>query len=260
MSEVVLTSREGGIVTVSLNRPERMNALNKAVWQALGDVFLDLAKDESVRCVVLRGQGAKAFAPGADIEEFDTDRADAAQAEAYDLLMRRALAAVRECPHPTIALIFGPCVGGGLELACQCDLRIAGEGARFGVPINRIGVVMAYPEIEGILRLIGPARTAEILLEGRVLPAAEALRMGLLNRVTADVDLEGEVFATALRIANGAPLVNRWHKRFIRRLVEDQSPISREESAECYRFLETADYREGIAAFKAKRTPEFSGK
>lgn len=256
MSQVIETERRDGIATVTLNRPERLNALNKAMWQGLAAAFAALADDSSVRCVVLRGAGSQAFAPGADIDEFDTDRADAAQAQAYDAVMRGALDAVRECPHPTVAMIHGPCVGGGLELAAQCDLRISGESGRFGVPISRIGVVMAYPEIAAIQRLVGPATTLEILLEARLLDAAEALAKGLLTRVVPDERLAEEVAATARRIAAGAPLVNRWHKRFVRRLAAGGAA----ELDECYEFLATDDYREGLAAFKEKRKPRFAGR
>jgi enoyl-CoA hydratase len=259
MTDVVLVERKDGVAWVIINRPEKMNALNLPVWQGVGDAFLDLAKDESVRCVVLRGSGRKAFAPGADIDEFDSLRATPAQAKTYDLVMRRALAAAADCPKPTLVMIHGPCVGGGLELACQCDIRIAGRSARFGVPIARIGVVMAHPELAGIARLIGPARALEILLEAKVIDAATALEWGLLARVTDDAELEAEIKATAERILAGSPLAHKWHKSFIRRL-NDPSPVSEAELGEAYRFLETEDYREGVAAFLAKRKPEFKGK
>ncbi len=258
MTDVVLSERKGALAWVTINRPEKMNALNLPVWQGVGDAFIDLSKDESVRCVVLRGAGVKAFAPGADIDEFDSLRATPKQAKEYDQVMRRALAAAALCPKPTLAMIHGPCVGGGLELACQCDIRIAGKSARFGVPIARIGVVMAHPELACIARLIGPSRALEILLEAKVIDAATALAWGLIARVVEDEALMEEVEATASRILAGSPLVHRWHKSFIRRL-EDKSPVSGQELDEAYRFLETGDYREGVAAFLAKRKPDFTG-
>lgn len=258
MSDVIVLQKEEEIATVVLNRPERMNALNLPMWQGLADVFEDLAEDTNIRAVVLRGAGGKAFAPGADIEEFDTLRATPEQAQDYDKVLRRALAAVRDCPQPVVALIHGACVGGGLELACCCDLRISGKSGRFGVPISKISVVMAYPEIAEIARVVGPATAKEILLEARVFGADEALEKGLITRVVEDDKAEGEAYASALRIAQGAPLVNRWHKRFVARLT-DPSPITAEELAECYAFLETADYREGLAAFHARRKPAFTG-
>lgn len=260
MNDVVtLTRHEDGHVTVAIDRPERMNALNLDVWRRLGDVFLELAAAADVRAVVLRGGDDKAFAPGADIEEFDTVRATAAQARIYDDVMRRAFDAVYDCPHPTIAMIHGACVGGGLELAALCDLRLAGRSARFGVPINRISVVMAYPELIGLHRLIGPARVLEILLEAQILDAEKALSWGLVNRVVEDAALEDEVAASLKRILAGAPLVNRWHKKFVRRLGLPRA-ISQEELDECYDFFATADYAEGVAAFKDRRRPVFKGR
>lgn len=259
MADEILVQRDGALATVVLNRPDKLNALNMAMWRGLVAAFEGLAADDSVRCVVLRGAGNQAFAPGADIAEFDTDRATPDQAAAYDRAMRRALQLVRDCPHPTVAMIYGPCVGGALELAAQCDLRLSGESGRFGVPISRISVVMAYPEIAAIQRLVGPATMLEILLEARVFDAAEAMAKGLLTRVVADDRLQEEVDATVKRITAGAPLVHRWHKRFVARLSSPE-PIRPDELAECYRFLETEDYKEGIEAFKAKRKPAFKAR
>lgn len=259
MSEVVQLKRDGSVATVVINRPDRMNALNLPVWQGLAAAFESIAADDGIRAVVLRGAGEKAFAPGADIDEFDTLRATAQQAKDYDLVMRRALDAVRNCPQPVIALIFGPCVGGGLELACCCDMRISARSGRFGVPINKISVVMAYPEIAQIRRIAGPAVAAEILLEARVFDAEEAFAKGLLNRLVDDEKAEEEGYAAARRMANGAPLANRWHKKFLARLADD-TPLSEAEQDECYAFLDTADYREGMAAFREKRKAEFKGK
>lgn len=258
--DAILTRRDdaGLVATVTLNRPEKLNALDLPMWQGLAEAFETLSEDEALRCVVLEGAG-KAFAAGADIGEFDTVRATAQQAKAYDVVMRRALAAVRECPAPVVARIDGACVGGGLELACQADLRIATTRSRFGVPIARISVVMAYPEIEAIQRLIGATRTAELLLEGKIVDAAWALQAGLLNSVVEPEALDETVAGVTERIGQGAPLVARWHKRFIRRLVTPH-PVSESELDECYDFLATEDYEEGIGAFKAKRMPTFGAR
>lgn len=259
MTELVQVGRADGVATVTLNRPDKLNALNKAMWQGVGAAFRELGRDEAVRCVVLTAAGGKAFSPGADIAEFGTERADVAQATAYGGLMHGAMGAIGDCPHPTLAVIHGICVGGGLELAAMCDLRICGASSRFGVPINRIGVVMAYPEMEALMGLVGRAAALEILFEGRVFGADEALQKGLVNRVVADDQVAAEGQAAARRIAEGAPLVNRWHKKFARRLAEG-TPLSAQEQAEGFATFGTEDFREGVRAFLAKEKPRFKGR
>ena len=259
MTEEIRLERTGAVATVLLNRPDRLNALNLPMWRGLATAFTTLATDERVRVVVLRGAGTRAFAAGADIEEFDTLRATVEQTRAYDAVMRSALEAVRQCPRPVVAAIWGPCVGGGLELACCCDLRLSARSGRFGVPINKLGLVMAHPELATIRRVVGPAVALELLLEGRLLEAAEAQAKGLLTRVVEDEALEAEIESTVRRLAETAPLAHRWHKAFLRRLDRDQ-PLSAEEEAEAYHFLDTADYAEGVAAFRARRKPVFTGR
>ena len=255
----MLVSRDGEIATVTLNNPARLNALNKPMWVALGAAMQQLSADESLRCVVLRGAGDSAFAAGADIAEFATERADARQAADYGALIHATMQAVARCRHPVVALIKGACVGGGLEIAAMCDLRICGETSRFGVPIKNLGLTMGYGELQGVLALVGRAVALEILLEGRVFDAAEALHKRLVNRVVADAEVEREAYALASRIAAGAPLVARWHKQYIERLtVTAQIPTA--EWDEGYACFDTADYRTGVAAFLAKAKPNFEGR
>jgi enoyl-CoA hydratase/carnithine racemase len=167
--------------------------------------------------------------------------------------------AVARCRHPVVAMIKGACVGGGLEIAAMCDLRICGQSSRFGVPIKNLGLTMGYGELQGVLALVGRAVALEILLEGRVFDAAEALHKRLVNRVVADADVEREAYALAARIAAGAPLVARWHKQFIECLtVVPQIPQSDWDAG--YACFDTADYRAGVAAFLAKRKPQFEGR
>ena len=252
MAPNILCQRDGAIATVTLFNPEKLNALNALMWRRLRETMAELAADASLRCVILRGEGA-AFAAGGDLEEFKTARANVDLALAYHEAVGEALAAIESCPHPTVAAILGPCVGGGLEIACACDLRIAGESARFGAPIMKLGFSM-YPG-----ELAGPAVAKEILLEGRLLNAAEAYAKGLLTRVVADAAVRAEAAATAARIAAGAPLVARWHKQWIVRLLEDR-PLTQEEKRASFAFLDTQDYAEGLTAFLEKRPPRFTGR
>lgn len=259
MSDAILVERDETIATVVLNRPDKLNALTRPMWARLGEAIEALSADEALRCIVVRGAGEAAFAPGNDIAEFAAERSNVEQARAYGAVMQRTFAAFEGCRHPLVAMIHGICVGGGLEIAALCDLRICGAGSRFGVPINRLGLVMAYPEVAGLLRLAGPAVAAEILLEGRVFGADEALQKGLVTRVVADAEVAAEAYAAARRIAAGAPLAARWHKRFIRRLA-DARPLTAEEMDESYACFGTEDFRSGYAAFLAKRTPQFTGR
>ncbi len=259
-TDVVLVQRDGDIATVVLNRPEKLNALNKTMWRRVGEVMAELGSDDSIRCVVLRGAGDKAMGPGADISEFATERANAEQAAEYGGLMHTAMHAVRDCPHPVIAMIKGLCVGGALEIALMCDMRICGEGSRFGVPINRLGLVMAYPEVEALVGLVGRSVALEILYEARVFDAAEAKDKGLVNRVMPDDEVEDAAYATARRIADGAPLVNRWHKKFVDRVLAGGPPLTSEEQAEGFACFDTEDFNTGYQAFLAKEKPKFEGK
>lgn len=258
MNNLIESRRDGVVATVLINREDRLNALSLAIWRELAEAFEKMNADQTLRCIVLRGAGTSAFAAGADIGEFAALRSDAVQAAQYDAILRRGLAAVAACPHPVIAQIYGPCVGAGLELAAQCDLRLAARSARFGVPVGKISVVMTLPELAGLQRLVGPARTLEILLEARVFPADEALAMGLVHRVLDDDALEDEVQATLRRIVANAPLVNRQHKAFVRRL-EDAAPLTPADLAQAHDCLKSDDFAEGMAAFFEKRPARFTG-
>ena len=259
MEEDILVQDAGGpIATVVLNRPEKLNALTRPMWRRLGEAFRELAASDAVRCIVLRGAGTRAFAPGNDIAEFTTERSNVEQARAYGDDMRRTIESIDACPHPVVAQIHGICVGGGLEIAGLADLRICGESSRFGVPINKLGLVMAYAEISSLIALAGEAAALEILLEGRVFDAREAKDKGLVTRVVPDDQVEAEARATAQRIAEGAPLVARWHKKFARRL-RDPRPLTPAEYDEGFACFGTRDFQIGYHAFLAKRKPEFTG-
>jgi enoyl-CoA hydratase len=259
MADTILIERDAAIVTVVLNRPDKLNALTRAMWESLGVAIDKLSADDSVRCVIVRGAGEKAFSPGNDIAEFATQRSNKAQAIEYGKVMHHTADALAKCRHPLIAQIHGICVGGGLEIAALCDLRICGESSRFGAPINKLGLVMAYPEMAPLVRLVGAATALEILLEGRVFDAAEAKEKGLVTRVVPDDRVADEARVAAQRIADGAPLVARWHKKFARRLASN-APLTAAELDECFDCFDTEDFRIGYAAFLAKQKPKFVGR
>src|SRR5437667_1465893 len=258
-SELVRISRDGAIATVVLNRPEKLNALTKPMWRELGESVGALSSDEDLRCIILRGAGEKAFSPGNDIAEFATERANKPQAIAYGHLMHATLQALAACRHPLVAQIHGICVGGGLEIAALCDLRICGESSRFGAPIKNLGLTMAYAEMAPLVHLVGSSVALEILLEGRIFGAAEAQAKRLVTRVVADDEVAAEARASAERVAEGAPLVARWHKKFARRLA-DPRPLIAAEAEEGFDCFDTEDFRIGYAAFLAKKKPVFVGK
>ncbi|MEI8303898.1 MAG: enoyl-CoA hydratase-related protein [Burkholderiales bacterium] len=255
----ILIEREGFIATVVINRPAKLNALTRAMWRELGEAFRALSEDDSLRCLILRGAGEKSFSPGNDIAEFATERANREQAIAYGRDMHQTAAALEACRHPIVAQIHGICVGGGLELAALCDLRICGESSRFGAPIKNLGLVMAHPEMAPLVRLVGADVALEILLEGRIFHAQEAREKRLVTRVVPDDQVAAQARASAERIAAGAPLVARWHKRFARRLREP-APLTHAEYLEGFDCFDTEDFRRGYHAFLAKQPPDFIGR
>jgi enoyl-CoA hydratase/carnithine racemase len=258
MSQIHL-SIDSDIATLILDNPGKLNAINLAMWQQLAAHMAALSADAGIRCVVIRGAGDEAFAAGGDLEEFVSGRATLEQALHYHGQVAAALNAIADCPHPTVALIRGACIGGGLEIAGVCDLRICSEGSRFGAPINKLGFSMYPGEMEGLLKLAGAAVIKEILLEGRILTATEAYEKGLVTRVVPDTQVEDEAYGTARRIAAGAPLVAGWHKQWIRRL-QSGKPLNDEEKTASFAFLDTEDYKEGLRAFLEKRKPVFKAR
>jgi len=259
MSDRVTVSREDHLAIVSLNHPDRLNVLDLRGWHALSDTMTALGEDPSVRCVLIEGSGNRAFSAGSDIGGFPEERQTSEQVQVYAQALESALSVLGNCPHPTLALIQGVCVGGGLEIAASCDLRICSESSRFGAPINRLGLTMSYTELAPLVELVGASITLEILLEGGLLDADQAYQKGLVNRVVPDEDVGDEARALAHRIAGGAPLVNRWHKKFVRRLT-DGAPMTEGERREAYEAFQTDDYREGVQAFLERRDPRFDGK
>jgi enoyl-CoA hydratase/carnithine racemase len=246
------------IATVRLDGPERHNVLDSEGWRQLGTSFEKLSERDDVGCVAVCGTGGRAFSAGSDVGRFGEERETPEDIRSYSDTIGSTLAAIQRCKVPTVAIIQGICVGGGLEIAACCDLRVCGESSRFGAPINRLGLTMSFDELEPLVRLLGPSPVLEILLSGELLEAERARTVGLVNRVHPDASVVEQGYGLAARIAAGAPLVNRWHKRFVRRLL-DPTPVSDEERDEAYASFATADYHEGRSAFLEKREPRFRG-
>lgn len=251
---------DGGVATVTLDSPGKLNAVSVAMWQALARIFTEIGDGEALRVIVIRGANGN-FAAGADIEEFERVRHDPSSGRQYHLeTIGNALTALDRCPVPLVAAIEGVCVGGGLEIASLCDIRLASASARFGVPIGRLGFPLALPELVPLLRLAGPAVAAELLLESRVLSADEAAARGLVTRVVAAASLEAELHLCVSHIAAGSPLAARQNKANIRRFQSRGLDYTQHELDESFAFLDSHDYHEGVRAFLAKRVPNFLGK
>lgn len=261
MADEVLVERADGIATVILNRPHMRNALNLAMWAALPSILEGLAHDPAVRAVVLRGAGQEAFASGADISEFEAVRRDRSTAEAYNARTEAAYAAIEGCPKPTVAMIYGFCMGGGIALAMGCDLRFAARGAKFGIPAARLGIVYGLHSTKRLVNLVGPSRAKDILFSARTFDAEEALAMGFVDRVLPADELEAYTYDYLKKIAANAPLSVRGAKLVIDAVQEDGGGSRREaiERAEVEAF-DSEDYREGTRAFLEKRPPRFQGR
>ena len=247
------------LATLLIANPSKLNAIDHGMWLQLKAMLDELAKETQLRCLLIRGEGENAFAAGGDIEEFLQKRMSIEDGYAYhEGAVAPALNALAEFPAPVVAMIHGACIGGGLEIAACCDIRIAAENATFGAPINKLGFSMYAGELAHVLALAGTALTTEILLEGRILSAGEALTKGLLTRVVSAAQLSTEAETCCRKIAQGAPLVARAHKQWIRRLSHEQTPSSTEKR-DSLALINSNDYREGLAAFLQKRRPQFRG-
>ena len=259
MTDAIYSEIDATVATVVLNRPEKLNALDLPQWIRIGELMAELHDEDAIRCVVVRGADERAFSAGADIAGFEKHRNTKAQVRAYGEVIDTSLTAIRNCRHPVIAAIQGVCVGGGLELSSACDIRLCGASSRFGAPINRLGLTMSYAEARSLKDVAGTAGALEILLGGDVFDAKRAFELGLVSQVTPDDDLLETAYSLARRMAECAPLVNRWHKKFIRRLA-DPAPLTAEEIDEGFAAYDTEDYRIGYKAFLDKKKPEFKGR
>ena len=260
----ILTARYAAnpaIATLTINRPRQRNALSYAMWGALADRLAELDADRSTRCVVITGAGDTAFSAGADIADFDQYRADSVKGRVYNAAVDRLLDTVANMDTPTLAMIRGFAAGGGCELAVAADLRIASADSRLGIPAARLGISIGHREMQGLVNLVGKGNALYILLSGRLLDAAESLRIGLVNQVTPPQELESVTYQLASEIAALAPLSHAANKGILRHIQAkpDLTALTPEEAALPLSQFDTQDYQEGYRAFLEKRPPQFTG-
>ncbi len=257
----MLAEKDGAVGRIIFNNPARHNAVSLDMWQAVAQIMDDFEADPGVRVIVVTGAGGKAFVSGADISEFKEKRANEEAAAAYSKVSEAARLKLHETLKPTIAMIRGYCIGGGLATAIGCDIRIAAEGSRFGIPAAKLGLGYAYDGIKKLIDLVGPAYAREIFYTARQFSAEEALGMGLINRLVPEGELESYVKNYCDMIAANAPLTIRAAKQTVREALKDSG---KRDMALCQRFVDecfaSADYAEGRTAFMEKRRPVFTGR
>lgn len=257
----MLAETSDGIGWLTFNQPERRNAVSLAMWQAIGDAMEAFEADPQVRVVILRGAGGKAFASGADISEFDQHRANAQQRQEYAEIAGRGSQWLAKFSKPLLAQINGFCIGGGLGIALNADVRFATPASQLGIPAARLGLGYEYAGLATLARLVGPSTARDMLFSARLLAADEALRVGLVNFVVSEADIEAQVLAYAGRIAANAPLTVKAAKAAVNAYEQySRTDASKDVAALVDACFDSDDYKEGRRAFAEKRTPLFEGR
>ena len=249
-----------GVGWITFNQPEKRNAVSVEMWAAVPEIMTAFDADQDVRCVVLKGAGDQAFIAGADISEFGEKRNSPEATKHYDAVSAEAHRALIASPKPTIAMINGFCIGGGVAVALSTDIRIAADNGRFAVPAARLGLGYGAAGLRRLIDVVGPAFAKEIFFTARQFDAAEALAMGLVNRVVPAAELEPYVLDYARRIAENAPLTIRAAKMTVDELLKDAEKRDLDACEDAINAcFASADYVEGRTAFMEKRKPQFRG-
>lgn len=250
-----------GIACLTISQPARMNAMTFDMWRQVTARVADAERDPAVRVIVLAGDGERAFCAGADISEFGEKRTGEAAVRAYDSVVAKANRAVQQAAKPTVALIRGVCFGGGFGLALACDVRLAADGARFRVPAARLGLGYGFEDVQMMVQRIGASAAADVLLSARILDAAEAERLSVVQRRWPAAEFAGSAAGYVGQIAANAPLTIRAIKRA---LIEISRPEAARDAGAIKALVEACsrseDYREGQAAFRESRPPVFRGR
>jgi enoyl-CoA hydratase/carnithine racemase len=260
-TDKMIARKEGAIGWITFNNPARHNAVSLAMWQALHQIVDDYAADDAIRVIVVEGAGGKAFVSGADISEFEEKRSSVETTALYNATSQAASHALRDVGKPTLAMIRGYCVGGGVSVALSCDMRIAAEGSRFAVPAAKLGLGYEFEGVRKLVDVVGPAFAREIFYTARQFSAEEALAMGLVNRVVPADGLESYVRDYAATIAGNAPLTVASIKILVAQALKDESARDAQLCQDVVdRCFASADYVEGRQAFMEKRKPRFQGR
>jgi enoyl-CoA hydratase len=260
-TERLIARKDGCIGWMIFNNPERRNAISSDMWQAIPDVLNAFEQDAEVRVIVFAGAGDKAFVSGADISQFDRERSNRESNDLYSARSAAATQAMERLQKPSIAMIRGYCMGGGMVVALTCDLRIASDDARFGIPAARLGLGYGFEGVQRLIDVVGPTYASEILFTARQFDASEALRMALINKVVAASDLEDTVRSYAAMLSDNAPLTIRAAKLAIKQALKEPAGRKLDDlKASIAACFESDDYAEGRRAFLEKRKPRFHGK
>jgi enoyl-CoA hydratase/carnithine racemase len=257
-SEPIYCETHGEIAHIVLNRPEKRNALNRAIWESIPRVVEAIEADRDVKVVIVRGANRQAFSAGADIAEFEEVHATPESAHAYEEMIRRAYSTLAAIDRPTIAMVSGVCFGGGCALALNCDLRYADETARFCIPPARLGLVYTLQETKRLTDLVGPSKAKEMLMGARVIEAEEALQTGIVTRLFAAEVLERETRAFAVHLCTLSQFTIRAVKSVVAEIDQGECDDNARTQALALDAFTQPDYREGRDAFLEKRVARFT--